>query len=193
MSKIKKTENAAERAVQQYERTQEALNTFLRVSEVRDFMLELQQLVDERNTALDAAHRAVKQQLLSSDQDKLVVGNIGAQKKISRWYDGDYLARELTHSQADIILEEVVTYKVKVDVLTQLLRQGEVDSEVVRLAYHEEPPVASLMSGAGKPYTLPVVSLDEEEEWQQEESVEEPPPQSEEKKSRTKISGGRKK
>lgn len=182
---------AAERAVDRYESAQATLDAYIR--DVRDIMIDLQQLVEDRNAALDAAQRAVKQQLLQGEQDKLVVRGFGAQKKISRWYDGELLARELPESQADLILKEEIIWHVNVETLQQLLRQGEIDSGIVQLAYHEEAPTASLMPGAPKPYTLPVVPLDEEEEWPPQRTEEESlPPSEERKKSHTKISKGRK-
>lgn len=179
--------------MERYETAQVALETFIREPDVKEIMVNLQQLVEDRNAALDAAQRAVKQQLLQSEQDKLVVHGFGAQKKISRWYDGDYLARELPATQADLVLEEQVVYKVKVDELQQLLRQGEIDANIIRLAYHEEAPVASLMPGAPKPYALPAVPLEEEDSWQQPQDTEAapPPPREEEKRSSTRTSKAR--
>lgn len=106
----------------------------------------------------------MKQQLLTGDTDKLVIGIFGAQKKVSRWYDGEYLAKTLDHEQSDQVLEEVVTYKVNVNMLEQLHRQGEIDAEVMRLAKHEEAPTAAMMPGAPKPYVLPAIPPQEESE-----------------------------
>lgn len=153
----KKDETPAERAVARYDLTQATLEEFVHEPDVREILLELQRLVEDRNAALDAAGRAVKQQLLAGDTDKLVVGIFGAQKKTSRWYDGEYLAKTLDPEQSDQVLEEVVTYKVDVTKLDQLFRQGEIDPEVMRLARHEEAPTAAMMPGAPKPYVLPSV------------------------------------
>ena len=150
-------QSPAERAVNRYQLSQEELEAFLHDPDIKAAMIELNRLVEDRNAALDAAGRAVKQQLLTSDRDKLVVGSFGAQKKVSRWYDGEYLADNLPVNQSELVLEEILTYKVKVDALEQLARQGEIDNEIVRLAYHEEPPTAAMMPGAPKPYIIPVV------------------------------------
>jgi hypothetical protein len=120
----------------------------------------------------------VKQQLLSSEQDKLYVGDFGAQKKISRWYDGNYLSHALEADQADIVLKKETVYHVNVEALQQLLRQGEIPPEVMRLAYHEEPPTAAMIPGGFRTYSLPPLPVEEENECQQppEPEVKQKPP-----------------
>ena len=169
-------DSPAERAVNRFHEAQRDLDNFLHLPEVREIMTELARLVEDYNATLDAAGRSVKQQLLMSERNKLVVGDFGAQKKVSRWYDGEFLADHLSVNQSELVLEEITTYRVKVDVLDQLARQGEVDNEVVRLAFHEDAPTASMMPGAPKPYNIP--TLREEDEWQEPQSPEDLPPQS---------------
>jgi hypothetical protein len=153
--------SVAERAVARFDEAKEELFTFMADPEIKDILLEYEQLVGEYNRQLDAASRAVKTQLRTLDQDKLVVGVVGAQKKYKRYYDVDFLANTLPAEQADLVLTETVTYKLDADLLHQLVRQGEVDNELVAKAYHEDEQAPANMPGTPKPYVIPSVPIDD--------------------------------
>lgn len=150
----------AEQLVAEFEGAKTALTQFLKDQDVRNMLAELYQLVDDHNRALDQAVRGVKSQLRTSDQQRLVIGVIGAQKKLRRWYDVEHLARALPAEQADAILTEKVVYELNEEVLSQMVRQGEVDNEIVAQAYHEEEQDPSSMPGTPKPYNLPPLPVD---------------------------------
>jgi hypothetical protein len=153
--------NVAERAVQRFEDAKTELEAFLRDPEIKELMREFEQLVGNYNQALDGATRAVKSHLRTLDQDKLTVGPIGAQKKYKRYYDVDFLANALPAAQADLVLTEVVTYKLDTAILDQLVRQGEVDNDLVRKAFHEEEQAPANMPGTPKAYAIPAVPIDD--------------------------------
>jgi uncharacterized protein (UPF0216 family) len=149
----------AERAVASYEESQEELDAFLRDPDIRDILLELEQLVNRRNAALDQAVRTVKNELRTSDRAKLLIGTIGAQKKWRRWYDVDFLANALPADQAELVLTETVIYELDEALLDQMTRQGEVDNQVVQKAFHEEELPPANMPGTPKPFIMPAVPV----------------------------------
>lgn len=149
--------NIAERAVQKFDDAREELLTFLKDPAIREIMEEYQHLVTQYNETLDIAERAVKSHLRTLDKTKLVMGCIGVQKKFKRWYDAEKLANILPAAQADLVLHETVVYTVDVELLNQLTRQGEVDNDLVRKAFHEEEQNPSLMPGSPKPYSIPSI------------------------------------
>lgn len=153
----------AENAVNKYEQAKEDLDSFLRDDDVREVLLEMNELVTRYNETLDKASRAVKAQLRSSDQNKLIVGSIGAQKKFKRWYDANFLANSLPAKQFDSICRsEKIVYELDTERLEQLARQGEIDLDIVRCAYHEQEQNPSALPGTPKPYTPPPLpALDE--------------------------------
>jgi len=153
--------NLAERAVERFEAARQTLLTFLRDLDIREVLKEYEQLVDGYNRALDDATRAVKSHLRTLDQDKYSVGSIGAQKKYKRWYDAEFLANALPAAQAELILTEVVSYTVDTELLDQMTRQGEVDNEIVRAAFHEEEQAPANLPGTPKPYVIPAIPLDD--------------------------------
>jgi len=149
----------AERAVASYEESQQELEAFLRDPDIRDILLELEQLVNRRNAALDQAIRTVKNELRTSDRTKLLIGTIGAQKKFSRWYDVEFLANSLPANQAELVLTEKVVYELDEALLDQMTRQGEVDNEIVRRAFHEEEMAPANMPGTPKPFVIPAIPV----------------------------------
>jgi hypothetical protein len=159
MSKPEST-GQAEQAVERFNQAKEELDSFLADPEIRDVMLEFQQLVTNHNNRLDEALRATKAELRSSARTRLVYGSIGAMKKFKRYYDVDYLAAKLPAEQADEILTEKVVYELHQERLDQLLRQGEIDTELVQQAYHEEEQNPSNLPGVPKPFTIPTVVVD---------------------------------
>jgi hypothetical protein len=161
MAKSKQAETMSERAVGFYHDAREALNAFLADKEIRDILLEFEDLVSEHNAKLDAAIRAVKNDLSHMDQDKLVINGIGAQKKYKRYYDAEFLANALPADQADEILTEKVVYGLDKERLEQLMRQGEIDNDIVQKAYHEEEQNPANLPGNPKPYMLPGIPVTE--------------------------------
>jgi len=154
-----KTVDLAEKAVKKFDKASEALDAFLGDPEIRDLMEEFTQLVLEYNQELDSASRAVKAQLKTSTQKKLVIGSFGAQVKYKRWYDTNMLASALPAEQTDEILTEKVVYTLDEKKLDQLLRQGEIDSKIVQEAYHETEQNPANMPGTPKPYNIPALPV----------------------------------
>jgi hypothetical protein len=159
MAQSEDRETVAERAVSFYHEAREQLNEFLSDKEIRDVLLELEDLVSEHNTRLDAAMRAIKSELGRLDQDKLVINGLGAQKKYKRYYDAEFLANALPSDQSDEILTERIVYDLDKERLEQLLRQGEIDNEIVEKAYHEEVQNPANLPGTPKPYVLPGIPV----------------------------------
>lgn len=147
--------NGAKKLVDSWQKARDELDAFLKDPEVRDVLLELNDLINKHNEQLDAAVRAVKSAVKTSNQDKLVVGCIGAQKKYKRYYDADFLANALPADQADEVLTEKVIYTLDTQRLEQLLRQGEIDREIVQSAFHEEEMNPASMPGTPKPFSMP--------------------------------------
>jgi len=147
--------NPAERAVTAFHEAEAELNSMLNDPETRAVFEQYNQLVSDYNERLDEAIRAVKNELRRSDQDKMIVDGIGAQKKYRRWYDAEVLAKLLPSDQADEVLTERITYEVNETRLEQLCRQGEVDNTLVRRAYKEEEQNPSALPGTPKPYFVP--------------------------------------
>lgn len=152
-------ETLAERTVGLYHDAREQLNEFLADKELRDILLELENLVSDHNMRLDAAMRAIKSELGHLDQDKLVISGLGAQKKYKRYYDTEFLANALPADQSDEILTERIVYDLNKERLEQLLRQGEIDNEIVEKAYHEEAQNPANLPGTPKPYVLPGIPV----------------------------------
>lgn len=159
MADTKPKETLAEKAVSFYHEAKEALNDFLADKEIRDVLLELEDLVAEHNAKLDAAIRSIKNELSHLDQDKLVIKGLGAQKRYKRYYDAEFLANSLPASQSEEILTERIVYDLDKERLEQLLRQGEIDNEIVEKAYHEEEVNPANLPGTPKPYVLPGIPV----------------------------------
>jgi len=151
----------AERAVEQFHDAEAQLREFLTDPDIHDLMQEFERRVDLRNQALDAAMRAIKGELRSSDKEKLVIQGLGAQKRYKRWYDTDFLANALPAEQADLILTEKITYEVNQTRLEQLARQGEINNEIVRESYRQEEMAPASMPGTPKEYILPAIPVNE--------------------------------
>jgi hypothetical protein len=146
---------ATERATLRFQEAKGELHAFLTDPDIRDILQEYESLVRTYNERLDTALRSLKNDLRQRPQDKLVMNGLGCQKKYKRWYDVDFLANALPAEQSDLILTEHVTYTLDRDQLEQLLRQGEIDSEIVRKSYHEEEQNPANMPGTPKPYNIP--------------------------------------
>jgi len=155
--KVKKVESAAERAVKLFHQVEKALQEFLADTNIHDILMEFEALVNRRNQTLDDAMRSIKGELRVMEQDKLVLEGLGAQKKYKRWYDTDLLASALPKEQAELVLIKKVIYDLDQPRLEQLLRQGEIDNEVVQKAYHEEEQSPAALPGTPKPYVIPAI------------------------------------
>jgi hypothetical protein len=161
VEKRKDKETPAERAVGFYNDAKAALYEFLADKEIRDILLELEDLVNEHNAKLDDAMRTIKNELGHMDQDKLIINGLGAQKKYKRYYDADFLVNTLPAIQSEEIITEKVVYTVDKERLEQLMRQGEIDNEIVQKAYHEEELNPTNLPGSPKPYVLPGIPVTE--------------------------------
>jgi len=149
----------AHKAVIAYDRAREELQRFMSDEDIREILLEMEQLVDEHNAKLDAAMRAIKSELRMMEQEKLIINGLGAQKKYKRYYDAEFLANALPADQSDEILTERVVYDLDKERLEQLLRQGEIDNTIVEKAYHEEEQNPANLPGTPKPYILPTLPV----------------------------------
>lgn len=153
-------ETTAQRNARRYREANDELIAFMRDPAYRPLLEEFYELVKVRNDALDTAVRDVKAELQRSEHRQLIYEGIGAQKKTERYYDTDFLSEHLPVGQADLILTRKVTYELNQPMLEQMVRQGEVDNEIVRQAYHEDNLNPSSMPGTPKPFSLPALPLD---------------------------------
>lgn len=154
------TLSAANISAARYRRAEAELDAFLKDPDIREVLQELYQLVEERNATLDEAIRNIKSELQRSDQAQLVFEGLGAQKRHKTWYDTDFLAEHLPHNQAQLVLTSHLEWELNKTLLEQLLRQGEVDTEVVKQAFHDEPDSPAVLPGTPKPFTLPPLPTD---------------------------------
>ena len=150
-----KKPSPAEIAVNRFLDRKEEMDAFLSDPDVRPILEEYHQLVEEFNTALDAAIRSAKAQLRTSDGNKLVFAPIGVQKSFKRGYDVERLSRTLPADQFELVAEERVVYDLDVATLEQMARQGEVDQEIVNAAYNESEQNPRNMPGTPKPFNMP--------------------------------------
>ncbi|CAB4131699.1 hypothetical protein UFOVP276_86 [uncultured Caudovirales phage] len=153
-------ETTAKRNARKYKEIEEELKAFLKDPDIRPILEELYDLVKRRNELLDVAIRDVKSELQRSDHRQLVYDGIGAQKKTERYYDTDFLAEHLPVGQADLVLSRKITYELNQPMLEQMVRQGEVDNDIVRQAYHEKAQTPSAMPGTPKPFALPALPME---------------------------------
>lgn len=152
--------SAANISAARYRRAEVELDTFLKDPDIREVLQELYQLVEERNATLDEAIRNIKSELQRSDQVQLVCAGLGAQKRHKTWYDTGFLAEHLPHSQAQLVLTSHLEWELNKTLLEQLLRQGEIDTEVVSQAFHDEPDSPAVLPGTPKPFILPPLPID---------------------------------
>jgi len=157
---INQPPSMAETSAKRYKAAEAELEGFMKDPNVRETLAELYELVQERNATLDEAIRNIKSELQRSDQAQLVFEGLGAQKRHKRWYDAGFLAEHLPHNQAQLVLTSHLEWELNQTLLEQLLRQGEVDTEVVRQAYHDEPDSPAVLPGTPKPFTLPPLPTD---------------------------------
>lgn len=139
---------AASIAVEEFEQASAELTEFM--EENHEFVDELRRLVENRNASIKRAASAVKTELTTSDQDKLVIGRFGAQKKRKEFWDGKELAALLPGKVSQHFLKEVVTYQVNETKLEQMIRQGEVDRDEAYKAFHIKDPTIALLPGCPK-------------------------------------------
>lgn len=154
--------SAAQRVVAQFNKSKDALHEFLGDASIRDVLLELEQLVTDYNQKLDTAVRAVKSEARHSDQNKIFIDGIGAQKKFRRYYDSEFLANTLPAEQFEDFATERIVYELDLDRLEQLVRQGEVDGEIVAEARRIEEQNPSSLPGTPKAFNIPTVPVGDE-------------------------------
>lgn len=150
----------ASKSVDAYLVTKERLETFMRDEDVKEVLKELNMYVAEYNSTLDTAIRQVKKHLSTTDKKKLIINGIGAQRKYKRWYNVPLLMETLPADQSDLVVKEEITYSLQTELLEDLVRQGEIDSDIVSKAYVEEELNPALVPGTPKPYTLPPIPVD---------------------------------
>jgi hypothetical protein len=148
-------EKQAEKDVKSFSSAKKKLEEFLSYEDVREIYAELVSMVNRYNHTLDEALRSVKSAVQASNKSRLAIDGIGANKRTKRWYDPDVLMNNLDEDLLDAILTEKISYDVDKDELEKLVRQGEIDEELVRLAYKEEEQSPAVMSGTPKPFKLP--------------------------------------
>lgn len=153
---VKKTaaELRAEKAVAAYTAAKGNLYDFLHDEDIEEIISEMTDLIERYNAALDEAVREVKLAVKSGKKDRLAIGGIGAQKKVKRQYDAEYLKENLDEDMFSEVVEEIVRYKVNSELLEQLARQDEIDADVVSDAYSEEEQNPSALPGTPKPIVM---------------------------------------
>lgn len=154
--KPKDDEPRSKKIVQKFWNAKEELDAFLNDPDVQEFLHEFSRLATGYNQTLDEALRAVKTELSASSKDRLVVEGLGAQKKTRRYYDVSFLIDNLPIAQWKEFITERIVHDLDTPKLEQLLRQGDVDDDIVRKSYHEEQLGASL-PGTPKPIILPPI------------------------------------
>jgi hypothetical protein len=147
----------AKKAAEKYQKSEEELSKFIEDPELHGIIEQFHKLVTERNQTLETAVKLIKYALSAGDEKSLELQGLGAQKKTKTWYDVEFLVNNLTAEQAMLFLTEVIVYNIDVPKLEQLVRQGEVDQNIVSKAYHQEFSTA-IMPGMPKPYSLPPLS-----------------------------------
>lgn len=148
----KSDESMAQLAVRDFEKAQEELKGFQEENE--EFTDELRRLVDNFNAACVQASKTVKAELSASDQHKLVHGQFGAQKVNRDRYDGHILASLIPEEIHKLFLSKRVDYLVDQTKLEELLRQGEVDRDLVDRSFKQDPPTIKMMPGCPKEIRL---------------------------------------
>ena len=141
-------ETPAERAVRKFGVAKTELREFMEEND--DVIQELRRLIESYNAGIREAIHALKSQLKESDLIRLVVGEFGVMKKRREWWDGEALAASVPRDKQELFLLAKNIYEVDVSKLEQLLRQGEIDSDIARVAFHEDEPSLSLMPGSPK-------------------------------------------
>jgi|GEM_PF-3812894 len=141
-------ESPTQRAVAKFGLAKTALREFM--DENDDYVQELRRLIDDYNACIREAVHALKSQLRDSEQNRLVVGEFGAMKRRREWWDGHILANSVPRDKQELFLTAKTVYEVDVSKLEQLLRQGEIDADIARQAFHEDEPTISLMPGSPK-------------------------------------------
>ena len=162
VSKEKAKPSATEAAVASFNEAKNELHAFLKDPNIKDVLLEYEQLVEMYNSRLDQATRLVKAMVRHSDQNKVFIDGIGAQKKFKRYYDAEFLACTLPADQFDEFAKERIVYDLDLDRLEQLVRQGEVDGAIVEKARRVEEQNPSNLPGTPKPYNLPAIPVGDE-------------------------------
>ena len=155
-------ETYAERAVKRYREMEAELSSFMNDPEVKEMLRAYHDLIAARNEKLDEAIRAVKSELQRSDRDKLFIDGIGAQKRTRVFYDVNHLRAYLPEEQLKLVVTERVEYDLHVEDLLRLVRQGEIDEEVVRQAHKEEPQSPASLPGTPKPWSVPTLATEDE-------------------------------
>lgn len=155
--KPKDDEPRSKKIVQKFWKAKGELDTFLTDPDMQEVLQEFNRLVVDYNQTLDEALRAIKSELASSNKDKLVIEGLGAQKKARRYYDAAFLIENLPIAQWKEFITERIVHDLDTPKLEQLLRQGEVNSYIVREAYHEEQLGAASLPGTPKPIVLPPI------------------------------------
>ena len=154
-------ESVAQRTAHRYRVAENELQEFMKDASVMELLKEFYQLIEKRNTTLDEALRAIKSEVQRSDQKRLVIEGLGAQKKYRTYYDTDFLSEHLPVKQAEMILTEKTVFELNEPLLQQLVRQGEIDNTVVREAYREEEQNPANVPGTPKPWSMPPLPIEE--------------------------------
>ena len=155
-------ETFAERAVKKYRESEQELAAFMQEPDVKLVLLQYHDLIQRRNEELDEAIRSVKSELQRSERDRLFIDGIGAQKKIHTYYDVDYLRAYLPPDQLQLVVTERTVYDLHVEDLVRLVRQGEIDENIVRQAHKEETQNPASLPGTPKPWSVPTIAAEED-------------------------------
>lgn len=154
--KKKPAKSGAQLAVELYEEAKTNLEEFLAEPDYKDVLREFETLIQARDERLDAAVREVKSELLLSDANALTVGEFSAQKRTKRYYDANYLADNIPVNVFRMFAKERLEYDIDTDTLEQMVRQGDLDFDLVKAAFKEEKPTAVAGPKNPKPFVIPI-------------------------------------
>jgi|WetSurMetagenome_2_1015567.scaffolds.fasta_scaffold470907_2 hypothetical protein len=155
-------ESFAQKAVRKYKEAEEELTEYMRDPDVLDILRQFHKLVEVRNERLLSAVQSVKADLTRSEQNKLYVDGIGAQKRTKGAYNIDHLRAYLPRKQQELVITERTVYDLNTEDLNRLVRQGEIDRDIVEQAYHEESAGVASMPGTPKAWELPPLPPEED-------------------------------
>jgi len=155
-------ESFAKKSVRRFKEAEKEVRDFMNDPDVIDILRYFHRLIETRNERLGEAVRAVKAELARSEQEKLFIDGIGAQKRTSVYYDLDHLRAYLPEEQLRLVITERIVYDLHEEDLVRLVRQGEIDEEIVKQAYKETPGGVASLPGTPKPWELPPLPSEED-------------------------------
>lgn len=156
---LKSEPSFAQKAAQQYQAAERELREFMEDPDILEILQQYHALIKDRNVKLTEAIQAAKSELGRSNKNKLNFEGIGVQKKAGRTeYDVDFLREHLPAEQAALVITERTVYELNVEEMLQLVRQEEIDKDIVKQAYKEQPASLAVIPGTPKVWDLPPIT-----------------------------------